>query len=115
MPEGQVHWATPYPREPEEPPEPQFEDELAFLTWVWRNPTKSDRLRVAAAQTICKFKYPELKAIAHIPGKESDAAKIDRARERAANVIKFLISPKAIEQHPPSELKPTNGSFKRRF
>jgi len=69
-----------------------------------------------AAVAVAKFKYPELKAVAHIPGKESDAAKIDRARERAANVIKFLISPaKALPQHPASELKPNGGEFKRRI
>ena len=77
---------------------------------------------IGGASGVCCQKVSEAEVFARagiadilISNQVRDAAKIDRARERAANVIKFLIGPKAIAEHAPSELKPTNGGFRRRF
>jgi hypothetical protein len=97
--------------EPVEPEEPHFENELAYLEYVWRDPTKPDRLRYMAAKACADFHFPSLRAVAHVNNKDSLAAMIDRSRERAArytNVIKLEIEQKALSatQHDPAELKP---------
>jgi len=43
---------------PEEPPEPHFENELQYLEYVWRDPTKSDRLRYMAAKACAREQRP---------------------------------------------------------
>jgi hypothetical protein len=111
--------------EPEEPAEPAFADKLAYLEYVWRNPTKPDRLRYMAAKACADFHFPTYKAISKVTPHDF-AAVVDAARARAAavaNVIHLKVSPKAIDaprQHDASELKPNptsaaNGGFKRRF
>jgi hypothetical protein len=105
--------------------EPAFANELDYLEYVWRDPTKPDRLRYMAAKACADFHYPTLKAVAQI--KEQDmAAVIDAARARAAsvaNVISLKVVPKAI-QHDAAELKPdparspgaqSPNGFRRRF
>jgi hypothetical protein len=113
-------------------PEFALTDEIAFLESVWRCADVPLRTRVAAAQTVCKFKFPELKAVAHVTNKDSASAMIDRARERAApfKIVKLEIVPAAQRALPPSqhdaaELKPnassatnggqTSGAFRRRI
>ena len=108
---------------PPEPEEPAFANELEYLEYVWRDPTKPDRLRYMVAKACADFHYPTLKAVAQV--KERDmAAVLDRARERIRNANVISLVPKALPaQHDASELKPdvsrspgANGSgFKRRF
>jgi hypothetical protein len=114
MPEGQVFWATSRSREPEEPPEPAFENELEYLEYVWRDPTKPDRLRYMAAKACADFHFPQYKAIAKVTSKDF-ASVLDAARLRAAsvaNVIQLKTGQKALPsvQHDASELKPAPGS-----
>ena|SRR6516162_3929497 len=71
---------------PPEEKEPEFSNELDYLEWVWRNPDKPDRLRYMAAKACANFHYPTMKAVAHVTNKDSMAAILDRARERAASV-----------------------------
>jgi hypothetical protein len=105
---------------PEGPEEPAFASELDYLDWLWKQPSKPDRLRFAAAAEVAKYRNATLKATAKVTP-DDFAAVLDRARERAANanVVKLQVL-KAIE-HEAAELKPTrspgaNGSgFKRRF
>jgi hypothetical protein len=112
---------------PPEPEEPEFANELEFLEFVWRDPTKPDRLRYMAAKACADFHYPTLKAIAQV-SKNDMATAIDAARARAAsvaNVIHLKTGQKAlpqVAQHDASELKPSPGSaanggsgFRRRF
>jgi hypothetical protein len=127
MAEMLVHWATPKPREPE-PEEPAFENELAYLEFVWRDPTKPDRLRYMAAKACADFHFPTLRAIAQV-SRNDVASAIEAARARAAlvaNVIQMKIVPKALPpgQHSPDELKPNparsaeangSGGFRRRI
>ena len=91
--------------EPAEPEEPAFANELEYLEYVWRDPTKPDRLRYMAAKACADFHYPTLKAVAQV--KERDmAAILDRARERVAkaNVISLVL--KALPaQHDAAELR----------
>jgi hypothetical protein len=105
---------------------------LAYLEYVWRDPTKPDRLRFMAAKACADFHFPTLRAIGHVTNKDSFAALLDRARERSdriAKVIRLEVEkPKALPpaQHDPSELKPgaastanggqsSSGAFRRRI
>ena len=114
---------------PPECEEPEFANELEYLEYVWRDPTKPDRLRYMAAKACADFHFPTMKAIAQV-SKNDMATAIDAARARAAtvaNVIHLKTVPKAlpqVAQHDASELKPSparspgaNGSsgFRRRF
>jgi hypothetical protein len=76
-----------------------------------------------AAKTCADFHFPTLKATAQIKDRDM-AAILDKARERAAPVLKVVrLEPqKALPpvQHDPAELKPgaasaANGGFKRRI
>jgi hypothetical protein len=106
----------------EEPEEPAFASELDFLDWLWKQPSKPDRLRFAAAAEVAKYRHAILKAVAQV--KEHDmAAVLDRARERIRNANIISLVPKAIE-HDASELKPDHArspgaqspnGFRRRF
>src|SRR6516162_10093374 len=101
MAEGQVFWATPMPREEEEPQEPKFNSEIEYMDWLWQQPSKPDRLRFMAAAEVAKYRNATMRAVAHIPNKDSLAASLDRARERSnlARVIKLEL--KALPpQHP---------------
>jgi hypothetical protein len=107
---------------PEGPePEPRFANELEYLEYVWRDPTKPDRLRYMAAKACADFHFPTLKAIAQIKDRDF-ASVLDAARLRAAKVANNIIqmSPKSLP-HDASELKPSPGSasngsgFRRRF
>jgi hypothetical protein len=111
---------------PEGPePEPHFENELAYLEYVWRDPNKPDRLRYMAAKACADFHFPTLKATAQI--KERDMVSVlEKARARSASVAKVIkldVVPKAL-QHSPDELKPdpshsagaqSESGFKRRI
>jgi hypothetical protein len=111
----------------EEPKEPEFASELDFLDWLWKQPSKPDRLRFQAAAEVAKYRNATLKATTQVTPNDF-AAVLDRAKERAANanVIKLQVL-KAIEheappvQHSADELKPSPGSasngsgFRRRF
>jgi|SRR6516225_8802658 hypothetical protein len=107
---------------PEGPePEPHFENELAYLEYVWRDSTKPDRLRYMAAKACADFHFPSLRAVGHVTDKNSVAAMVDRARSRVArytNVVQLQLAPAA---HDPAELKPNasssenNAGFRRRF
>ena len=111
--------------EPCEPEEPTFASELDFLDWLWKQPSKPDRLRFAAAAEVAKYRNATLKATTQVTP-DNFAAVLDRARERvakAANVIQLQVGMKAVE-HDPSELRPDvknspgvngSGGFKRRF
>jgi hypothetical protein len=111
--------------EQEEPKEPEFANELDYLEYVWRDPTKPDRLRFMAAKACADFHYPTLKAVAQIKDRDFSSM-VEAARLRAAsvaNVIHMKVAPKAL-QHSADELKPdasrsagANGSsgFRRRF
>jgi len=117
-----AYWATVEPREPE-PEEPEFASELDYLDWLWKQPTKPDRLRFMAAAEVAKYRHATLKAVAQV--REHDMATIiDKARERVANAANVIqLQPKAIE-HSPEELRPDpsrspsangSGGFRRRF
>jgi len=101
--------------------EPAFANELDFLDWLWKQPSKPDRLRFQAAAEVARYRHATLKAIAQV--KEQDMASIiDAARERAAkvaNVIHLKTAQKVLPaQHDASELKPSpngSGGFRRRF
>jgi hypothetical protein len=106
----------------EEPKEPEFASELDFLDWLWKQPSKPDRLRFQAAAEVAKYRNAILKATTQVTPNDF-AAVLDRAKERAANanVIKLQVL-KAIEhdapaQHSAAELKPSPNSseFRRRF
>jgi hypothetical protein len=113
----------------EEPKEPEFASELDFLDWLWKQPSKPDRLRFQAAVEVARYRHATLKAVAQV--REQDMATIiDAARERAAkvaNVIHLKTAQKVLPpsaEHDASELKPDvsrspgangSGGFRRRF
>jgi hypothetical protein len=98
-------------------PEFDYSSPLNFLLSVFKNEEVPLHTRLRAASEACKYSTPQLKAVAHVTA-NSNAAAIDRARERCANlakVIRLETAPKAIE-HSAAELKPPpNGGFKRRI
>ena len=132
MPEGQVHWTSLQPREPEEPPEPKFSSELEYLDWLWQQRDKPDRPRFMAAAEVARYRHATMRAIAHVPS-TTTAKSIEAARMRAApyaKVVKLEVVPAAQKalppaQHDPSELKPspssatnggqTSGAFRRSY
>jgi hypothetical protein len=97
-------------------PEFDYSSPLNFLLSVFKNEDVPLHTRLRAASEAC-ISTPQLKAVAHVTA-NSNAAAIDKARERVArlvNVIQLHAQPKAIE-HSPAELKPPpTGSFKRRI
>src|SRR6516164_9724201 len=73
--------------------EPEFENELDYLEYVWRDPSKPDRLRYMAAKACADFHFPTLRAIAQV-SRNDVASAIEAARARAAlvaNVIQMKI------------------------
>jgi hypothetical protein len=124
---GLINWKEPLPLKEEE--EPHFENELAYLEHVWRDPTQPTRLRFMAAKACADFHFPSLRAVAHVTNKDSAAAMLERARERAAPYAKVIplhaVPALPPAQHSPDELKPSatsaaNGGqsssgFKRRI
>jgi len=89
MPEGQVHWTSLQPREPEEPPEPKFSSELEYLDWLWQQRDKPDRLRFMAAAEVARYRHATMRAIAHVPS-TTTAKSIEAARMRAAPYAKVV-------------------------
>jgi len=91
---------------------------LEFLCAVWQDPDLPMHTRLRAAAEACKYSTPQLKAVAHVTNKDSVAAMMDRARERAApyaKVVKLEVVPAAQKalppsQHSPDELKPRHVS-----
>jgi hypothetical protein len=84
---------------PPERKEPEFDysSPLNFLLSVFRNEEVPLHTRLRAASEACKYSAPQLKAVAHVTT-NSNAAAIDRARERCANLAKIIrLEPKAIE------------------
>jgi hypothetical protein len=97
-----------------EPEEPAFANELDFLEYVWRDPTKPDRLRYMAAKACADFHFPSLKAIAQVTSKDFASA-VEAAQLRAAsvaNVIQMKVLPKVL-QHSADELKPNHSKPRR--
>jgi hypothetical protein len=106
--------------------EPTFDlsSPLNFLISVYKSTDVPLHTRLRAAAEACKYSAPQLKAVAHVNEKNSVAAMVDRARERAArytNVIKLEIEPAKALPHDASELRPAsssavnNSGFRRRF
>jgi hypothetical protein len=102
--------------------EPAFASELDYLDWLWKQPSKPDRLRFQAAAEVAKYRHATLKATAKVTPNDF-AAVLDRARERmmkVANVIALKTGQKVLPaQHDAAELRPSPGSadgaFRRRF
>jgi hypothetical protein len=61
--------------------EPAFANELDYLEYVWRDPTKPDRLRYMAAKACADFHFPTLKAVAQIKDKDFSSM-VEAARLR---------------------------------
>ena len=111
--------------EPPEPEEPAFASELDYLDWLWKQPSKPDRLRFQAAAEVAKYRHATLKATAKVTP-DDFASVLERARARvakAANVIQLQVGMRAIE-HDASELRPdvknspgaqSPNGFRRRF
>jgi hypothetical protein len=107
-----------------EPKEPEFASELDFLDWLWKQPSKPDRLRFQAAAEVAKYRHATLKAITKV-SEDDFSSLVEAARLRSAavsNVIAMKVVPKALppkQQHSPEELRPSpngaDGTFKRRF
>jgi hypothetical protein len=91
---------------------------LEFLCTVWQDPDLPMHVRLRAAAEHARYCAPQLKAVAHVTGKDSASAMIDRARERAApyaKIVKLEVVPAAQKalppsQHSPDELKPNATS-----
>jgi hypothetical protein len=120
---GLIDWDNKPSWEPD--PEPTFASELDFLDWLWKQPSKPDRLRFQAAAEVAKYRHATLKATAQVTP-DNFAAVLERARARvakAANVIQLQVGMRAIE-HDASELRPdvknspgaqSPNGFRRRF
>jgi hypothetical protein len=99
---------------------------LDYLDWLWKQPSKPDRLRFQAAAEVAKYRHATLKATAKVTP-DDFASVLERARARvakAANVIQLQVGARAIVEHDPSELRPdvknspgaqSPNGFRRRF
>ena len=104
--------------EEDEGPQLDYSNPLNFLLSAMRCPELPMHTRLRAAAEACKYSTPQLKAVAHVTNKDSVAAMMDRARERAApyaKVVKLEVVPAAQKalppsQHSPDELKPNATS-----
>ena len=94
---------------------PAGANSLDFLQAVYRNPTLPLSTRMRAAQAALVHEVPRLAVTAVVTNQDDFATRLDRCIERARET-RMLPGPVTIEhsrEHPPSELKPTNGQLKR--
>jgi hypothetical protein len=89
---------------------------LDFLQAIYRCPKLPLSTRLRAASIAIRYELPKLAVTAVINNQDDFATRLDRCIERARET-RMLPGP-VIEhsrEHPPSELRPSNGQLKRRY
>ena len=92
-------------------------DALTFLKAVYQHPKVPLSVRMRAASIAIPFEVPKLAVTAVVTNQDDFATRLDRCIERAKEVrmLPPVIEHEHPREHPPSELRPSNGQLKRRF
>ena len=94
-------------------------DALTFLKAVYQHPKVPLSVRMRAASIAIPFEVPRLAVTAVVTNQDDFATKLDKCIARAREVRmlpgQITIEHQHPREHPPSELRPTNGQLKRRF